>query len=501
MTDVTDVRDAIDAVDSTTDRASITAGVPTGLLIGGVERAASDGATFDVHDPVDGSVIATVSSGTRNDAQAAVDAAADAAAGWAATPPRKRSEVLSRAYDLMVERADWFARLITAENGKVFADARGEVLYAAEFLRWYAEEAVRIPGALQTAPGGTNKILVEHRPIGIAILVTPWNFPAAMATRKIGPALAAGCTTVLKPASDTPLTALAIGALFAEAGLPAGVLNVLPSRSSGTVVEQMVRDPRARKLSFTGSTEVGVKLMKLAAESVVNTSMELGGNAPFVVFDDADLDEAVAGAMIAKMRNGGEACTAANRFYVQEGIADAFSARLAEAMGALRTGDGLDPQVQLGPMVNETARDDIARLVDGAKEDGATVLTGGASPDGPGWFYPATVLTGVPEHARILKEEIFGPVAPVVTFRTEDDAVRLANGTPFGLVSYVYTQDLARGLRVSGRIESGMVGLNRGLVSDPAAPFGGMKESGIGREGGAEGLLEYMESQYIAVSW
>ncbi|WP_144715650.1 NAD-dependent succinate-semialdehyde dehydrogenase [Curtobacterium pusillum] len=495
MTDVTD------SLEATTDVASIVAGVPTGLLIGDTERAASDGATFDVHNPVDGSVLATVSSGTREDAQAAVDAAAAAAADWAATPPRKRSEVLSRAYDLMVERADWFARLITAENGKVFADARGEVLYAAEFLRWYAEEAVRIPGTLQTAPGGANKILVEHRPIGIAILVTPWNFPAAMATRKIGPALAAGCTAVLKPASDTPLTALAIGKLFAEAGLPAGVLNVLPSRSSGAVVEQMVRDPRARKLSFTGSTEVGVTLMQLAAESVVNTSMELGGNAPFVVFDDADLDAAVAGAMIAKMRNGGEACTAANRFYVQEGIAPEFSRRLAEAMGALRTGDGLDPEVQLGPMVNERARDDIAALVDGAKAEGATVLTGGSAPDGAGWFYPATVLADVPEHASILQEEIFGPVAPIVTFRTDDDAVRLANGTPYGLVSYVYTRDLGRGLRVSERIESGMVGLNRGLVSDPAAPFGGMKESGIGREGGAEGLLEYMESQYIAVAW
>ncbi|GAA3339246.1 NAD-dependent succinate-semialdehyde dehydrogenase [Curtobacterium pusillum] len=495
---MTDVQETTDA---TAVAREVAAGVPTGLLIGGGQRTASDGGTFDVHNPVDGSVLATVANGTRDDAQAAVDAAGDAAAAWAATPPRKRSEVLSRAYHLMIERADWFAKLITAENGKVFSDARGEVVYAAEFLRWYAEEAVRIPGSLQTAPGGANKILVEHRPIGIAILVTPWNFPAAMATRKIGPALAAGCTMVLKPASDTPLTALAIGALFEEAGLPAGVLNVLPSRSSGAVVEQMVRDPRSRKLSFTGSTEVGVKLMQLAAESVVNTSMELGGNAPFVVFDDADLDEAVAGAMIAKMRNGGEACTAANRFYVQSGIAAEFSGRLADAMGALRTGDGLDPEVQLGPMVNETARDDIARLVEAAKEDGATVLTGGTAPDGAGWFYPATVLGDVPEQARILQEEIFGPVAPVVTFETEDDAVRLANGTPFGLVSYVYTRDIGRGLRVSERIESGMVGLNRGLVSDPAAPFGGMKESGIGREGGAEGLLEYMESQYIAVAW
>lgn len=491
---MTDLQQASDALGAT-------AGVPTGLLLGGRQIQAADGATFDVLNPADGSVIAAVASGTVADAGAAVDAAADAAPAWAVTPPRARSEILSRAYALMVERSESLARLITAENGKVLSDARGEVAYAAEFLRWYAEEAVRIPGTLQTAPGGTNRILVEHRPIGISVLVTPWNFPAAMATRKIAPALAAGCTMILKPASDTPLTALAIGALLKDAGVPAGVVNVLPSRSSGAVVERMVSDPRTRKLSFTGSTEVGVTLMKLAADSVVNTSMELGGNAPFLVFDDADIDAAIEGAMLAKMRNGGEACTAANRFYVQAGVAEEFSQRLASAMGALHTGDGLASGTDLGPMVNERAREDIARLVEGADAEGARILTGGRVPTGPGWFYPATVLADVPPKARILEEEIFGPVAPIVTFETEHEAIDLANGTPYGLVSYVYTQDLARGLRVSERIESGMVGLNRGLVSDPAAPFGGMKASGIGREGGAEGLLEYMESQYVAVDW
>jgi len=479
----------------------ILADVPTGLIIGGQARAASDGSTFDVFDPATGRALATVASGTVEDALAAVDAASAAAATWAATPPRQRSIILSRAFALMTEAAEDLARIIVAENGKILADARGEVAYAAEFLRWYAEEAVRIPGAIQTAPAGTNKILVTHHPVGIAVLVTPWNFPAAMATRKIGPALAAGCTVILKPASETPLTALAIAKLFEKAGVPAGVINVLPSKRSGAVVEAMVNDDRVRKLSFTGSTEVGVTLMQLAAKTVVNTSMELGGNAPFLVFDDADLNAAVEGAMIAKMRNGGEACTAANRFYVQEGVAAEFGRRLAERMGGLVVGAGAEAGSQLGPVINSAARDDIHALVQGAVADGAIVLTGGLAPEGDGYFYPATVLADVPPTAAILRHEIFGPVAPIVTFRTEEDALRLANGTPFGLVSYVYTSDIGRGLRVSELLESGMVGLNRGLVSDPAAPFGGMKQSGIGREGGAEGLLEYLESQYIAVSW
>ncbi|RZT66481.1 succinate semialdehyde dehydrogenase [Microcella alkaliphila] len=475
--------------------------LPTGLFIGGEYRAASDGATFAVIDPANLRTLTHVASASVNDAVAAVDAAAAAAAGWAATPPRQRAVVLSRAFELMTEAADDLATLITAENGKVFSDARGEVAYAAEFLRWYAEEAVRIPGALQTAPSGANRILVSHRPVGIAILVTPWNFPAAMATRKIGPALAAGCTVVLKPASDTPLTALALAKIFERAGVPAGVINVVPSRRSGPVVSAMIHDPRTRKLSFTGSTEVGVELMRLAADNVLKTSMELGGNAPFVVFDDADLDAAVAGAMLAKMRNGGEACTAANRFYVQEGIAARFSEALAAKMSALKAGNGLDDDVQLGPLINEAARTDIHALVTAAIAQGATAITGGELPSGEGYFYPATVLTDVGHDFTILDHEIFGPVAPIVTFATEQEAIDLANGTPFGLVSYVFTGDLGRGLRVSEKIESGMVGINRGLVSDPAAPFGGMKQSGIGREGGAEGLLEYMESQYIAVSW
>jgi succinate-semialdehyde dehydrogenase/glutarate-semialdehyde dehydrogenase len=489
-------------VTSTTDAlARILADVPTGLIIGGQERAASDGSTFDVIDPSNLTTLATVASATTEDAAAAVDAADAAAAEWAATSPRQRSTILLRAFELMVEAADDLATLISAENGKVISDARGEVTYAAEFLRWYAEEAVRIPGLLQTAPAGTNRILVTHRPVGIAILVTPWNFPAAMATRKIGPALAAGCTVVLKPASDTPLTALALAKVFERAGVPAGVVNVVPSRRSGPVVKTMINDPRTRKLSFTGSTEVGVELMRLAADNVLKTSMELGGNAPFVVFDDADLDAAIAGAMLAKMRNGGEACTAANRFYVQEGIAQRFSEALAERMGALKTGNGLQPDVQLGPLINAGAREDIHGLVTGAVAQGATAVVGGEVPEGDGYFYPATVLTGVGPDFTILEHEIFGPVAPIVTFSTEQEAIDLANGTPFGLVSYVYTSDIGRGLRVSEQIESGMVGINRGLVSDPAAPFGGMKHSGVGREGGAEGLLEYLESQYIAVAW
>ncbi|MDX6314025.1 MAG: succinate-semialdehyde dehydrogenase / glutarate-semialdehyde dehydrogenase, partial [Streptomyces sp.] len=393
------------------------------------------------------------------------------------------------------------AELIVLENGKALTDARGEVAYAAEFFRWYAEEAVRTLGSVQTAPSGGNKILVLRQPVGVCVLVTPWNFPAAMATRKIGPALAAGCTVVVKPASDTPLTALAMAALFEEVGLPAGVLNVLPSRRSGAVVSAMLDDPRVRKLSFTGSTEVGRTLLAAASRTVVNCSMELGGNAPFLVFADADLDEAIAGAMVAKMRNGGEACTAANRFYVEEPVAADFTRRLADAMKALRTGPGLDPGVQLGPLVNAESRDKVAQLVADTVQAGASVAAGGETPEGPGFYYPPTVLADVPPDAPVLREEIFGPVAPVVAFSTEDEAIQLANATEYGLVSYVYTSDLARGLRVSERLDSGMVGLNRGVVSDPAAPFGGTKQSGIGREGGHEGLLDYTESKYIALSW
>ena len=477
------------------------ADLPLDLLIGGKAVKASDGGRFDVIDPATGGVITTVADGSVDDGTAAVDAAAAAAAGWAATAPRERAEVLRRAFELMTARADELAHLISLENRKALVDARGEVAYAAEFFRWYAEEAVRAAGELSTAPSGANRIMVVHQPVGIAVLVTPWNFPAAMATRKIGPALAAGCTVVLKPASDTPLTALLMGRILEDAGVPAGVVNVVPARRSGAVVSAMLHDPRVRKLSFTGSTEVGQILLKEAADQVINCSMELGGNAPFLVFEDADLDAAIDGAMIAKMRNGGEACTAANRFFVHQDVAEEFSQRLADRMSAMRVGPGIAEDTHVGPLVNEDAVSKVDELVRGAVEAGAHVVVGGSRPDRAGFYYDPTVLNDVPPDAAILREEIFGPVAPIVTFDDEAEAIRLANDTEFGLVSYLYTGDLARGLRVSEALESGMVGLNRGLVSDPAAPFGGTKQSGIGREGGHEGMLDYLESKYIAVTW
>lgn len=473
----------------------------TDLLIGGRRRPSSDGAVLTVLNPATGEPIAEVASASPEDALEAVATAYQALPSWSATPPRARADALLAVFHLMKERAERLARLIVLENGKALPDARAEVAYAAEFFRWYAEEAVRTAGTIATAPAGTGRIMVLRQPIGVSVLVTPWNFPAAMATRKIGPALAAGCTVILKPASDTPLTALAIAALCEEAGVPPGVVNVLPSRRSGAVVGAMLRDPRVRKLSFTGSTEVGRTLLSAASSSVLSCSMELGGNAPFLVFDDADLDAAIEGAMIAKMRNGGQACTAANRFYVQRGIAAEFSRRLTAAMGGLRMGPGADPDVDLGPLINAEAVTRVDSLVRAAVDAGARTLTGGVVSGGPGFFYPPTVLMDVPESAPVLAEEIFAPVAPIVVFDDEADAVRLANDTEHGLVSYVYTSDLARGLRLAEALESGMVGLNKGLVSEPAAPFGGVKQSGLGREGGHEGLLEYTESKYIAVSW
>ncbi len=401
----------------------------------------------------------------------------------------------------MTERREEIAHLISLENGKALPDARGETAYAAEFFRWYAEEAVRASGQVMTAPSGANRIVVLQQPVGIAVLVTPWNFPAAMATRKIGPALAAGCTVILKPASDTPLTALLMAKILEDAGVPAGVVNVLPARRSGAVVSAMLHDPRVRKLSFTGSTEVGRVLLREAADQVVNCSMELGGNAPFLVLDDADLDAAVDGAMVAKMRNAGEACTAANRFFVHEDVAPEFGRRLAERMAAMRVGPGTSDDTEVGPLVNEEAAAKVHELVEGAVAAGARVVVGGTRPDREGYYYEPTVLLDVPRTAEILGEEIFGPVAPIITFTDEADAIRMANDTEYGLVSYVYTRDLARGLRISEQLDSGMVGLNRGLVSDPAAPFGGTKQSGIGREGGHEGMLDYLESKYVAVSW
>jgi succinate-semialdehyde dehydrogenase/glutarate-semialdehyde dehydrogenase len=476
-------------------------GGPADLYIGGKWLPARDGRRFDVINPATGDALASVADAGVPDALAAVEAAHAAGSYWATTAPRDRAEILRRAFELMTAQAEEYARLISLENGKALPDARGEVAYAAEFFRWYAEEAVRLTGTLATAPSGANRILVTRQPVGVCVLVTPWNFPAAMATRKIGPALAAGCTVVLKPASDTPLTALALARTLADAGVPAGVVNVVPGRRSGTIVSAMLHDGRVRKLSFTGSTEVGRLLLKEAADKVINTSMELGGNAPFLVFADADLDAAVDGAMVAKMRNAGEACTAANRFYAESGIAAEFGRRLAGRMAALTVGPGTDAATEVGPLVNAAAVDKVESLVAGAVAAGARSLAGAGRPDRPGYYYPPTVLADVPADAAILAEEIFGPVAPVVTFTGEDEAIRLANATEHGLVAYVYTGDLARGLRVSERLDAGMIGLNRGVVSDPAAPFGGVKQSGIGREGGHEGVLDYTEQKYIATQW
>jgi succinate-semialdehyde dehydrogenase/glutarate-semialdehyde dehydrogenase len=480
---------------------NLLAGVPTDLWIGGTWRKSSDGQRFDVIDPATENTITSVASATVDDAMAALDAASDAFPGWAAKKPRERGEILRKAFELMMRDAERIAKLMTLENGKALADARAEVAYAAEFFRWNAEEAVRNLGQLYSAPASGARTLVHHRPAGVAVMVTPWNFPAAMATRKIGPALAAGCTMVLKPASDTPLTMLALMPILQEAGVPAGVVNVIPSRSSGKVVSAMLHDPRVRVLSFTGSTEVGRKLLHEAADNIIKPAMELGGNAPFIVLEDADIDAAVDGAMIAKMRNMGEACTAANRFLVHEKVQEEFSRKLADRMKALKMGNGLDDGVAVGPLVNPEGRDKVVQLVDDAVKKGAKVLTGGKVPDGKGFFYPPTVLVDVPQGATMLEEEIFGPVAAIQSFTSEDDAVRRANDTIYGLVAYLYTRDLGRGMRISEQLECGMVGLNRGIVSDPAAPFGGMKQSGIGREGAHEGLMEYLQTQYISTNW
>src|SRR5215208_811273 len=480
---------------------NLLANVPTDLWIGGKWRKASDGGRFDVLDPATDNKIASVASATVQDAKAAVDAASAAFPGWAGKKPRERAEILRKSFELIMRDAERLAKLITIENGKALSDSRGEVAYAAEFFRWFAEEAVRNIGQISHAPASGARIVAQHKPAGVAVLVTPWNFPAAMATRKIGPALAAGCPVILKPASETPLTMLALMPILEEAGVPAGVCNVIPSRRSGPVVDTMLHDPRVRVVSFTGSTEVGRKLLHSAADQVLNTAMELGGNAPFIVFEDADIDAAIDGAMIAKMRNMGEACTAANRFYVHEKVQDEFSKKLTAKMGALKMGNGLDDGVALGPLVNAEGRDKVVELVDDAVKRGAKVLTGGKKPEGPGYFYPATVLDNVPDGAKMLNEEIFGPVASIQTFKSEDEAIRRANDTEYGLVAYLYTKDIGRGMRVSEKLDFGMIGLNRGLVSDPAAPFGGTKQSGLGREGAHEGLMEFMETQYISVSW
>ncbi|WET78390.1 NAD-dependent succinate-semialdehyde dehydrogenase [Amycolatopsis sp. QT-25] len=485
---------------SSISEAGVIKAVGKELFIGGKWVTATDGKTFPVLDPSTGEALCEVADASPADGVRALDAAVAAQADWANVAPRERGEILRRAYELLIKRADELALLMTLEMGKPLAESKGEITYAAEFFRWFAEEAVRIGGGYAVAPNGSGRFLVTKQPVGPCLLITPWNFPTAMGTRKIGPAVAAGCTMIIKPAAQTPLSMLALAAILAEAGLPEGVLNVLTTSDSGGVMEPLIRDGRARKLSFTGSTGVGRKLLEQCADKVLRTSMELGGNAPFLVFEDADLDAAIEGAMTAKMRNIGEACTAANRFYVQRGIVDAFSRRLTERMEALPMGRGTEEGVVVGPLIDEAAVEKVRSLVSDATDRGARVLTGGSTVDGPGNFYQATVLTDVPKGARLASEEIFGPVAPITPFDSEDEAIAAANDTEFGLVSYVYTSDLKRALRVSERLEAGMIGLNQGLVSNPAAPFGGIKQSGLGREGGTVGIEEFLETKYIAVA-
>jgi succinate-semialdehyde dehydrogenase / glutarate-semialdehyde dehydrogenase len=475
--------------------------VPKGLFIGGTWRDATGGATLEVEDPATGQPIAAVADATPDDALAALAAAHEKQAEWREHPPRERGEILRRAFEAMTERADDLALLMTLEMGKPVGESKAEVTYAAEFFRWFAEQAVRIDGRFQVAPTGQGRLLVMKQAVGPAYMITPWNFPAAMATRKIGPAIAAGCTMVLKPASQTPLSALAVAHILDEAGLPEGVLNVVTSSRSSEVSKPIIGDSRLRKLSFTGSTEVGRKLVEQSAAQLLRVSMELGGNAPFLVFDDADLDAALEGAMIAKMRNIGEACTAANRFYVADGVAQEFAERMGKRMGALKLGRGTEDGVQVGPLIDDEQRSKVHELVEDAVRKGATRVVGGERGDGEGYFYKPTVLGDVPDDARLLKEEIFGPVAPVKGFADEDAAVRWANDTEFGLVAYVYTRDLGRAFRVMEKLEYGMVGLNQGMVSNPAAPFGGIKHSGFGREGGYEGIEEYLETKYCAVTF
>ena len=474
--------------------------VPKTLLVGGHWQEAGGGATFPVHDPSTGETLCEVADASPDDGLDALAAAADAQAGWAARPPRERAEILRRAFEALTARQDELALLMTLEMGKPVADSRTEIAYAADFLRWFSEEASRIEGSYKVAPAGGSRLLTMRQPVGPCLFITPWNFPMAMGTRKIGPAIAAGCTMVIKPASETPLSMLALARILEECGLPPGVLNVLTTSSSGKVMEPLIRDSRARKLSFTGSTAVGRALVEQSAEQLLRVSMELGGNAPFLVFGDADMDAAVDGAVTAKMRNIGEACTAANRFLVHESVTDDFSRRLAERMGAMRIGRGTEDGVQVGPLITEKARAGVADLVADAADRGGTILVGGEQLDGPGWFYPPTVVTDVPRDARVFHEEIFGPVAPVTTFSTDDEALALANGTEYGLIAYAYTRDLKRALTVAERLETGLVGLNAGVISNPAAPFGGIKASGFGREGGREGIEEYLEVKYVGLA-
>jgi succinate-semialdehyde dehydrogenase/glutarate-semialdehyde dehydrogenase len=503
------------------DEQSVVEQIPKGLYIGGEWRDASGGETLAVEDPATGKMLCEVADATPDDARAALDAACAAQAEWAAHPPRERGEILRRAYEEMTERADELALLMTLEMGKALPESKAEIAYASEFFRWNAEEAVRIDGRYATAPNGAGRLLTMKQPVGPCLLITPWNFPTAMGTRKIGPAVAAGCTMVVKPAKLTPLSMLALAQILEHAGLPKGVLNIVTAKSASSVTGPLIEDPRLRKLSFTGSTEVGRKLIEQSAPNVLKLSMELGGNAPFLVFEDADLDAAVEGAMVAKLRNIGEACTAANRFHVAAPIADEFADRLAAKMRVLNVGRGTEEGVDIGPLVDEDTREKVTELVTDAVRKGAQALIGGEDVrsgshgslvdgdaddgaagclDGAGHFYAPTVLKGVAPGSRVLSEEIFGPVAPVIAFDSEDDAIAAANDTEFGLVAYVYTRDFRRALRVCEALETGMVGLNQGMVSNPAAPFGGVKQSGFGREGGYEGIEEYLETKYVAIN-
>jgi succinate-semialdehyde dehydrogenase/glutarate-semialdehyde dehydrogenase len=479
---------------------SLLARVPTGLFIDGKWRAGSDGRTIDVEDPSTGEILASVADATVADGAAALDAAVAAQADWAATPPRDRGEILRKAFMEITARAEEFALLMTLEMGKPLAEARAEVAYGAEFFRWFSEEAVRISGRWATAPNGATRLMTMKQPVGPTLMITPWNFPLAMGTRKIGPALAAGCTMVVKPAKQTPLSMLALVDLLTECGVPAGVVNVITTSRTGEVIEPIIRDPRLRKLTFTGSTPVGRKLVEQSAEQLLRVSMELGGNAPFLVFEDADIDAAVQGAMLAKMRNIGEACTAANRFLVHESVADEFSSKFAAKLAGMTVGRGTEDGVTVGPLVDATAQASVAALVDDAKAKGATVVCGGTTVGDQGYFYAPTLLTGVTADALMMREEIFGPVAPIATFTTEAEAIARANDTEYGLVAYVFTRDLSRTLRVSEALEFGMVGINQGIVSNPAAPFGGVKHSGFGREGGFEGIEEYLEIKYVGIA-
>ena len=474
--------------------------VPTGLYINGVWRDASDGKTFDVFDPATGKLLKTIADASYEDGQEAMAAAHETQKSWAATTPRVRAELLRAAFEKVNVMGDDFAILMSMEMGKPFAEAKGEVAYGSEFLRWFSEEAARVNGRYQTAPDGKNRLMVLKKPVGPALLITPWNFPLAMATRKIGPAIAAGCTTILKPAALTPLTSLLFAKVLEEVGVPAGVVNVIQTTRVSEVTAPIIKDSRLRKLSFTGSTPVGKLLIRESADQVLRTSMELGGNAPFIVFEDADVDKAVEGAMQAKLRNMGEACTAANRFIVHESVVDEFAQKLSARFAGLKVARGVEEGTSIGPVIDEKARNSIHALVSDAVSKGAELLTGGVIPSGEGYFYPPTVLKSVPASCDILRNEIFGPVAPICTFKTEDEAVEMANNTEYGLVAYAFTKDLNRGLRLAEKLETGMFGLNTGLVSNPAGPFGGVKQSGLGREGSLEGIEEYLETVYVGIA-